>query len=134
MSNSENIPSKIIQYLGQKTGIHYRGSKPSLSNIRARLREGATLSEAKLVIDYKVEEWSETEMEKYLRPSTLFRPSHFDEYLGLAKRWEARGRPKIRKRKQSEIGQRLNQRGDVYTEFMTGKDIQRKDVAPLTNK
>jgi len=129
----EGIPSQIIQYLGQRTGTHYRGSKPSLSNIRARLREGATLSEAKLVIDYKVEEWSDTEMEKYLRPSTLFRPSHFDEYLGLAKRWESRGRPKIKKHRQ-DIGQRLNQRGDVYTEFMTGKDIQQKDVAPLTNK
>lgn len=120
----EGIPSQIIQYLAQRTGIRYRGSKPSLSNICARLREGATLSEAKLVIDYKVEEWSETEMEKYLRPSTLFRPSHFDEYLGLAKRWEARGRPKIKKRKQSEIGQRLNQRnGNLYTKFMTGKDV-----------
>lgn len=91
-----------------------------MGNIRARLREGATLDDAKLVIDYKMEEWLGTDFEKYIQPSTIFRPSHFDEYLGWAKRWESRGRPKIRKSKQ-EIGQRLNQRdGNVYEKFMTG--------------
>lgn len=130
MANSENIPLEIIQYLGQKTGIRYRGSKPALSNIRARLREGTTLDEAKLVIDYKVEEWSDTEMEKYLRPSTLFRPSHFDEYLAVAEKWQSRGRPKIRKRRQ-DIGQRLNQRdNDVYTKFMMKSGSTKHSPAP----
>jgi len=120
MTGSENIPSEIIQYFNQKMGVRHRGSKNVLKNIRARLREGATLDDARLVIDYKIEEWMETDFEKYIQPSTLFRPSHFDEYLVAAKRWEARGRPKIRKRKQEEIGQRLNQRdGNVYTDFMT---------------
>ena len=131
MVNPENIPSEIIQYFNQKMGVRYRGSKNVLKNIRARLREGVTLDEARLVIDYKIEEWSETDFEKYIQPSTLFRPSHFDEYLVAAKRWEARGRPKIRKRKQEGIGQRPNQRnGDIYTKFMTRSDCTKDSAAP----
>lgn len=33
-----------------------------------------------MVINYKVDEWKNTDMAKYLRPSTLFRPSNFVKY------------------------------------------------------
>lgn len=131
MTDLENTPSEIIQYFNQKMEVRHRGSKNVLKNIRARLREGATLDEAQLVIDYKIEEWMGTDFEKYIQPSTLFRPSHFDEYLVAAKRWEARGRPKIRKSKQEEIGQRLNQRNpDVYAKFMTRSNCTKDSAAP----
>ena len=33
------------------------------------------------MIDKKVKEWKGTEMATFIRPSTLFAPSHFEEYL-----------------------------------------------------
>ena len=49
--------------------------------MRARIAEGYTVDDFKKVIDIKAEEWLGTEMDKYLNPSTLFRPSNFEKYL-----------------------------------------------------
>jgi uncharacterized phage protein (TIGR02220 family) len=49
--------------------------------IVARIKEGYTFSEFKLVIDRKVKDWKGTDWVKYLRPSTLFSKSKFENYL-----------------------------------------------------
>lgn len=73
----------IVSYLNEKTGKSYRPTTGATKRkISARLREGYTVDEFKKVIDNKCEEWlSDHKMKDFLRPSTLFAASHFDDYL-----------------------------------------------------
>lgn len=72
----------IIDYLNEKVGTRYSyRNKAYNSLINARLSEGFTVEDFKAVIDTKVAEWAGTEWAKFLRPKTLFAPSHFEEYL-----------------------------------------------------
>jgi len=96
------LADKIIDYLNEKAGTRYRHSKASRKYIIARLKEGSTLEDCKLVIDHKVGKWlHDPEMSEYLRPSTLFRPSHFEEYLAAAIRWHEQGRPRSEKEQEA---------------------------------
>lgn len=71
----------VIDYLNQQTGKHYKSTtKKNQTVIRARTDEGFTLDDFKRVIDNKVSEWKSTNMEKYLRPETLF-GTKFEGYL-----------------------------------------------------
>ena len=70
-----------ISYLNQKAGTHFRASsEDSRKHIRARFADGYTLDDFLAVIDKKVTEWKGGDMEKYLRPATLFGPK-FESYL-----------------------------------------------------
>lgn len=77
---------KIISHLNEKTGSRFRHkAKAARDLIRARWREGYTLDDFIAVIDRMCAAWkSDQKMVQYLRPTTLFRPSHFDEYLNGA--------------------------------------------------
>ena len=86
-NNKLNSPAKavqckeIINYLNLKANTHYRHNiKKTQSLISARFNENFTLDDFKRVIDNKVSEWKNTEMEKYLRPETLF-GTKFESYL-----------------------------------------------------
>ncbi|MCO4330297.1 conserved phage C-terminal domain-containing protein [Staphylococcus hyicus] len=71
----------VIDYLNQQTGKNYKSTtKKNQTVIRARTDEGFTLNDFKQVIDNKVSEWKGTDMEKYLRPETLF-GTKFEGYL-----------------------------------------------------
>jgi uncharacterized phage protein (TIGR02220 family) len=74
--------SEIISYLNEKTESMYKAStKKTQSCIKARLAEGFTVDDFKIVIDKKCAEWIGNEkMEKYLRPETLF-GTKFEGYL-----------------------------------------------------
>lgn len=77
---------EIISYLNDQTGSHYMASTKSTVNlIKGRLNEGHCVDDFKRVIDNKVAEWKGTDMENYLRPETLFAPSHFESYLNQKK-------------------------------------------------
>lgn len=79
----ENIPySKIIDYLNQKADRKFKSTTDSTQRkIRARWNEGFNLDDFQNVIDTKVAEWKDDdEMEKYLRPKTLF-STKFEGYL-----------------------------------------------------
>lgn len=81
IDTSTNIIKDIVEYLNKKTGTAYRyNSQATQRHIKARLNEGYTLSDFKMVIDKKVDEWKGTEMEQYLRPETLF-STKFENYL-----------------------------------------------------
>ena len=73
----------IITYLNQELGTKYRSdSKAIREMINGRLSEGYTVDDFKTVISNMAAEWSGDEkMSRYLRPSTLFAPTHFPEYL-----------------------------------------------------
>lgn len=71
----------IIDYLNIRTKSHYKYStEKTKSLIKARINDGFTLNDFKIVIDKKTEEWLGTEFEKFLRPETLF-SNKFEGYL-----------------------------------------------------
>lgn len=73
---------EVIEYLNQRTGKKFKhSSKANQKLIKARVNEGYTLEDFKKVIDWKVSQWTgNKEMEKYLRPETLF-GTKFEGYL-----------------------------------------------------
>lgn len=83
-SSSNKFTSEIatiIDYLNEKTGSKYRYSTESTNKlIRSKLNNGFTVDDFKCIIDKKVDDWQNTEFEKYLRPSTLF-GNKFEQYL-----------------------------------------------------
>lgn len=84
----------VLTHLNQVSGSRYQKSRTSLENIRARLREGYSVSDLKLVIDLKHEHWNgNDEQYQYMRPETLFGPKKFEGYLQSGIRWEKKGRP-----------------------------------------
>lgn len=71
----------IINYLNSKAKTNYKSSTNKTRElIKARINEGFTLDDFKKVIDKKCNEWIGSEMEKYLRPETLF-SNKFESYL-----------------------------------------------------
>ena len=77
-----SIPYKeICEHLNLRTNSNYRHTtKKTRDLIKARFNEGYTLEDFKIVIDKKCVEWMNTDMQKYLRPETLF-GTKFESYL-----------------------------------------------------
>ena len=78
---------KIVEFLNSTLSTNYSWkTKQTQKLIRGRLREGYTIEDFKLVIEDRKRRWQNDEkMRQYLRPSTLFRPSNFENYLQYAK-------------------------------------------------
>lgn len=78
-----DVYKDIINYLNLKTNKTYKyKTKKYQRLIHARCEEGYGIEDFKKVIDAKTNQWLKNkEMEKYLRPDTLFAASHFDSYL-----------------------------------------------------
>ena len=89
--SKENIKGKerkdsikqIIDYFNKITGQKRTYNCDDVNKlINGRLEEGRTLDDFKYVINIKHSQWlGDVKMEKYLRPSTLFRPGNFENYL-----------------------------------------------------
>jgi uncharacterized phage protein (TIGR02220 family) len=72
---------EIIDHLNLRIGTSYKAtSKKTQSLISARWKEGFKIDDFKAVVDKKCVEWAGTDMEKYLRPETLF-GTKFEGYL-----------------------------------------------------
>ena len=95
MSIRQNeLADQVIDHLNKLTGSRYRHSESSRKHIRARISEGCTVNELKLIVDHKTEQWIGTEQEEYLRPLTLFgRVTLFEGYLSNAIRWAEKSEP-----------------------------------------
>lgn len=77
----DNIYSAIIEHLNLKAGTHYQlNSKYTKKYIKARLEDKFTKEDFFTVIDKKCALWKGTEMQKFLRPETLF-GTKFESYL-----------------------------------------------------
>ncbi len=82
---SEEDVNEIIGYYNEKLGKNLR-PKTYRSLIEARFREGYEVEDFKTVIDNKASEWlNNPKMASNLKPTTLFRPCRFDEYLNSVK-------------------------------------------------
>lgn len=80
--NPKNFDCRIpIAYLNQKTNSNYKFVDSNINLVKTRLKDGYTLDDFKTVIDKKCSEWGNSDMAKYLRPSTLFNASKFESYL-----------------------------------------------------
>lgn len=73
---------EVIDYLNSRAGTHYRATTPATRKlVKARLKEGFTVDDFKLVIDNKCADWlNNRDMAQYLRPETLF-GAKFESYL-----------------------------------------------------
>lgn len=85
LANCETCSSdikEIIEYLNLVTGSSYRSNTPKTQQmIRARLKEGFTVEDFKIVIDKKAKSWGkDPKMQEFLRPITLF-GTKFESYL-----------------------------------------------------
>ena len=72
----------IIDYLNERANTHYRPtSKKTVALISARMKEGFTVDDFKVVIEKKCYDWlDDGEWSQYLRPETLF-GTKFESYL-----------------------------------------------------
>ena len=79
----DNVPyQEIVNHLNNSAGTNYRASsKKTRELIKARISEGYTLEDFKVVIEKKNREWiNDNKMKAYLRPETLF-GTKFEGYL-----------------------------------------------------
>lgn len=84
----ESDPTEeIVDHLNQRAGTHYKATTASTRKlIKARLKEGFTVDEFKMVIDKKCADWlNNRDMGQYLRPETLF-GNKFESYLNAKPR------------------------------------------------
>lgn len=84
-NNNKEIYKEMIKntinYLNKITGKNYKPTTPNtIKHLTARIKEGYTEWDFMDAIDTKAKEWMGTDMEKYLRPDTLF-GSKFENYL-----------------------------------------------------
>lgn len=74
---------EALQFLNEKTGKAYRQVDTNLKLIEAILKSGVSLEDIRTVTMRKVRDWRDNpKMVDYLRPSTLYRRSNFEQYLG----------------------------------------------------
>lgn len=79
--NNNKYIVEIIDHLNLRTGQHYKTTTQKTRElIKARLNEKFTIDDFKVVIDKMCVEWMNTDMQKYLRPETLF-GTKFESYL-----------------------------------------------------
>lgn len=73
---------EVIDHLNQRAGTHYKATTANTRKlIKARLKEGFTVEDLKLVVDKKCADWlNNRDMAQYLRPETLF-GTKFESYL-----------------------------------------------------
>ncbi len=72
---------EILQKLNELTGSNFREIKSNLTKISALFKQGFTKEQIIEVIILKVAEWKNNPvMAPYLRPSTLFRDTNFENY------------------------------------------------------
>lgn len=75
------VYADAVDYLNDKAGTKYKHqSQKTRRLIDARISDGFKLKDFQKVIDNKTQEWLGTDMEKYLRPETLF-GTKFESYL-----------------------------------------------------
>jgi uncharacterized phage protein (TIGR02220 family) len=83
------LQAKIQAIIARINGLANTSFKPDNKEtqklISARLKE-YSMDELLLVTEYKAASWLKDEkMREYFRPSTLFRPTHFENYLNAAR-------------------------------------------------
>lgn len=66
------ILEDIISYLNEKADKKFEINKTNWNCINNCLKKGFEVEDLKKVVDFKVEQWKNTNFEMYIRPTTLF--------------------------------------------------------------
>ena len=75
----------LVSKINQVAGTAFKASNKETSKlISARLKE-YSVNDLLLVVEHKAAWLKDDKMREYYRPSTLFRPTHFENYLNAAK-------------------------------------------------
>ena len=121
-----DIPfKKIIDFLNQKAGTNYRASsKKTRQLIKARINDGFNPHDFAVVIKKKCDEWKGTEMQQYLRPSTLF-GTKFEEYLTA---------PSVRVNKTVKTGTDWNKKKASSAAKEPSPDMSEEEMNAIFNK
>ena len=107
----------IIDYLNKKLNSNYRSNnKMTIRHIKARLQEGYSVDDFKKVIDKMYNEWYNTEMQKYLRPETLF-GTKFEGYLNMQSKENKKELPQWFDKNFSKDKSNLDELGDILKDF-----------------
>lgn len=78
----EQDAKRVIADLNERSGARFGVTETALCAIVALLKKGYTVEDFMRVHEAKALKWmGDEKMRDYLRPSTLYRMSHFDEYL-----------------------------------------------------
>ena len=73
---------EVLEFLNRKAQRTFRPAPATLKPILARLNEGNSVEDCKVIIARKCLDWIGKDQEKYLRPKTLFAAENFQNYLG----------------------------------------------------
>jgi uncharacterized phage protein (TIGR02220 family) len=114
-NEKEIIPySEIILYLNKKTGKNFSSkSDANKKLISGRFSEGRTLEDFKSVIDLKCKQWLDNpDMNKYLRPATLFSQKNFENYVNEKQPVQQAKQPTSIRDKEIEFQQWVTSGGD----------------------
>lgn len=104
-NRNKNLRHEVINYLNKKAGKSFDlDSKDAIKYINGRIdKNKATLEQFKHIIDIKIEQWLDDDgYNKYLRPSTLFRESNFENYLNENKKQKRKSWAERSERKERE--------------------------------
>ena len=106
--NNTEIYKDIVEYLNKKAKTQYRDTTPKTRTcINARMNEGFTVEDFKKVIDNKVADWLGTDMERFLRPETLF-GTKFEGYLNAPSVKQRNGEP-VQDEAKAELYKRIKE-------------------------
>lgn len=95
-----SVSQNVIDHLNEKANTNFRAhTKQTLTLIEARLNDHFTEEDIIAVIDKKTREWIGTDMQKYLRPETLF-GAKFEGYFNQCE--------PVKKRKKTESAHQYN--------------------------
>ena len=109
--NNTLIFSRVIGKVEKKKEIKVNKKE----TLKAEIKEGFTVEEIKEVIKIKKNEWLGTEMEKYLRPQTLF-GNKFESYLNQSTKIKIHS-------KISNYGKTTKKRSDDFQDAIAKADV-----------
>lgn len=121
--NAHTVSDNVIRHLNDKTGSSFSPETVKTSKlIEKRLKEGYTEADLIKAIDIKCSHWmGDADMEKYLRPSTLFGPK-FSEYLGQKNQNEYYSYNPLKRFSTKELTEELKRRSGVVVVFSNVED------------
>lgn len=111
-----NTPEELLEHLNKVANRNYRPIKTNLNLIQRLFKLGYTADDIRKVIELKTMEWRNNYfMAGYIRPSTLFRESNFEEYINFANALEQS--PELLKKFQEKYGTSEKTTGNINSAF-----------------
>lgn len=87
------VTERVLEKLNAKAGTRFRPGRTHVARIARLLAEGYSEEQIRAVVWWQCKQWLPREdMRPYLRPSTLFGPEKFADYVGVAEAELAKAR------------------------------------------